>query len=81
MKATSLTYLKSRLWNATKVLIGVFTLITVLTGCSNYDADGVVVKIDRDYYELQHRFADTYMLHKLDKVEIDKLKSKLDAVK
>jgi hypothetical protein len=62
-------------------LIGASLLTAVLAGCSQYDADGAIVEVRGEHYELQHRFLDAYVLHKMDKADIDKLREKLDAVK
>lgn len=65
----------------TALLIGASVLTAMLAGCSQYDADGAIVEVRGQHYELQHRLGDAYVLHKIDKAETDKLKEKLDALK
>lgn len=67
--------------NVTKALIGASLLTVGLGACSTHDLDGAIVEVRGEHYELQHRFLDAYVPHKLDQAEIDKLKEKLDALK
>jgi len=53
------------------ILIPIFLF---MSACSKYDLDKKVVVIDGEIYELQHRFLETYLLHKISKSEIEKAK-------
>jgi len=52
-----------------------------LSGCSSDKLDGSIVIINDQYYELQHRLSDTYLLHKLSSDEIEKIKTNAKTLK
>lgn len=68
--------------NMKKTLICAASVLTVgLAGCSQYDADGVIVVVKGTPYELQHRFLDAYVLHKIDEKELAAANERLDAIR